>query len=186
MSSLSLVGDQLADLGLFFLSDITGLAKIAGTLGGLLGKDVALVGLAPFDLAALGETEAFCGAPVGLDFRHGIPPKMISVLGSGLGVQDHYHISALLLCGALYDRAVLHHFIESVHNVKTDAAVADLPAAEANGDLDLVAAFQELLARLGFYLHIVRIDRGRKTDLLCFYSGLVTEFGILISTNRDL
>ena len=52
------------------------LAQVAGTLGGLLGEDMALECVRSFDLAVLGEVESFLGAAMGLQLRYSGSPSV--------------------------------------------------------------------------------------------------------------
>jgi len=55
----------------FTIGNIAGLAEAAKALCAFLGKDMALIGLASFNLTAFGKAEAFGCTPVGLDLWHG-------------------------------------------------------------------------------------------------------------------
>ena len=69
---LLLIRYQLANLFGFALGNKAALTQSAAALSGLFGKNVALIGLCSLDLAGLGNAEAFCGTPMGLDFRDGV------------------------------------------------------------------------------------------------------------------
>src|SRR3989338_4100917 len=64
------VGEEPADLLQVGSLDGPRAAEAALPLGGLLGEDVAVSGLAALHLAAARELEALGRAPVGLHFRH--------------------------------------------------------------------------------------------------------------------
>ena len=67
---------------------------------------------------------------------------------------------------ALHNGHVLNPRDEILHNRQTDLLMGDLPAAEANRNLDLVSTLKELDGRFRLGLDIVFLDRGGELPLM--------------------
>ncbi len=138
---------------------------MTGTLGGLLGQDVALEGLGHLDLAGLGQVESFLGTAVGLQLGHGSFSFSYIVLLPGLGGKEYGHTASFQLGLFIQCRHLGTLLGEAHQQVFADVGMRHLAAAEADRDLDAVAVGKELLGILELCVEIADIDAGRHTDL---------------------
>ncbi len=108
--------------------------------------------------------------------------------GCGLrrqGGQDHVHKAALHGRGLLDGSGGLEGGGDAQEERAADLGVGDLAAAEEDGDLDLVAALEELLDEAGLEVDVVGADLGLEADLaeeglLLVLVGVALLLGLLV------
>ena len=136
MSSSLLVGNKLLHGAAFNGRKERGLAQVAGTLGRLLGKYVALKGLGALYSSAFGDAETLRGAGMGLLFGHGVFLLLCECLLGVLGGQEHGHAAALQSRFLFHGAVILD---DDLHGV---------PQVFVEGDLLAAFAGERLLWRL--------------------------------------
>ena len=90
-----------------------------------------------------------------------------------LGSQNHDHVAALQHGAALDGAVFLDAAGEILHDLHADVRMGDLPPTEADADLDLVAALQELDGVAEFGLNVVFLDSGGELHLFERYDSLI-------------
>ena len=176
--------------------------KTAAALAVLLGEDMALECVCSLDLTGLGEGESLLSTAVGLKFGHGTYSfrkirvytgdsllilffclRLLSLgslglcrllrRGSGLGREEHGHVSAFKLGGLIQICNLSALLGKILEQYSTDIGVGHLSASEADGNLDSVAISQELLGVLQLGVEVIGVDTGRHADLLDLDNALV-------------
>ncbi len=173
------------------------------TLGGLLGQDVALVGLGAHKLAGTGAAETLLGAAVGLHLRHELLLCRLQTLFLGCCLvalviegtlnrsEEHEHVTAFELRSRLDRSKRFKVLSQTLEHVETLLGMSHLAATEHDGDLNACALLEEsqdvtLLGlvvthvNLGTEFHFLNFDPGLVlTSLLGLHGLLVLELAII-------
>jgi len=177
------VGDEkLDDLSIGLVSHGV-LTESAGTLGILLGQDVALECVSTLDLSALGEIEALLCARMGFDLRHLYisSQKLFRRLFCG---DKHQHMAAFELRCLFHNAVFGNRFKKAFHNAQSQLGMSHLASAESDRNLELVAFQKELGGLLDLGVEIADINVKRETylfdlDDLLVFAGFLLALGLL-------
>lgn len=177
---------------------ISGMAQLALPLGGHFSQDVTPVHVGAFHLTGGGNREAFFRRTMGFDLRHiDNPPYNFTTLGGSpqrakprlfcrLGRDEHSHASAFHFGRLIHDANLGAGIPEPVQQSSSQLGMGHFPAAEADRNLDLIAALQKAYRLVNLGLKVMRIDIHRHPDFLDLHCFLVLSrfffpFGLLIA-----